>query len=65
MIKQAAIKLHGRIHTLPRPVRHNAIFRDMRQGGKFFSQWECTQGFITEDGEFVDREQADEFKNYN
>lgn len=41
-------------HTLPRPHRHPDIYLDMQKQGIKIGE----QGFITSDGEFVDRRTA-------
>ncbi len=57
-IKQAAIKdAYGAIWTLPKPCRHPDILLNMteqRRGSSLGS----VQGFITEEGRFVTREEA-------
>ena len=60
MINQAAIKWEGRVYTVSRPGRHDAVFILMAQENPdrtvpFVGN---EQGFITECGSFVNREAA-------
>lgn len=59
---EAAALCHytGRVFSLPRPERHSDIIEDMRSdphcAGIKIS--ECTQGFVTSTGRFIDRHLA-------
>ncbi len=56
----AAIRIKDRVYSLPQPARHHDVISDMRcnQGvrGKQDQTWE--QGFVLNDGQFVNRKQA-------
>lgn len=60
----AALKLpDGRIVSLPRPARHSDLFLKIQQDGMPPSEMvkpEIIQGFIRDDGKFVDRKEATE-----
>lgn len=59
LIKAAAIKdSTGKIHTLPPPARHYNIIKQMASEGIRISFTDDVQGFILEDGTFVDRYRA-------
>lgn len=56
-IKAAAIMLsNGAIYVLPPPHRHPDIFCQLQSLGESLA--DSTQGFVTEDNDFVTREQA-------
>lgn len=57
MIVAAAIKQGGIVYSVPRPGRHHHVIKHMVDCGiepPIFGE----QGFLTEDGTFVDREEA-------
>lgn len=57
MIVAAAIRQHGKVYSVPAPGRHhNVIYRIARIEGKY--QPDAEQGFLTEEGIFVDRIEA-------
>jgi len=56
-IEQAAIKHAGLIHTVPRPGRHHDVIREMAKRG-FGPDCMHNQGFVTDMGRFVGREDA-------
>lgn len=59
-IMAAAIKLDGTVHSLPPPARHHTIIGHLvEQGHKPPIGGE--QGFITSDGEFVNRFRAGQY----
>lgn len=58
MIKQAAIKIGNDIHTLPRPARHHDIIRALATEILLPTPIGGTQGFILDDGTFVNRVDA-------
>lgn len=53
----AAIMASGLIHTLPAPARHHNVMRDMRERG-IDERPDEIQGFVLEDGSFVNRTAA-------
>lgn len=56
MIKCAAIKRGELVYSIARPARHHDILHAMfRDGAPLFHE---VQGFLTEFGDFVDREAA-------
>ena len=55
-VDRAAIENTRRVFSLPRPARHEDIFRLMRAAG--FSRLGCRQGFLLSDGRFVGRSEA-------
>ena len=57
MIIAAAIKHGSLIHILPKPARHHDIIREMVLNG-YDKPITGEQGFINDDGEFLDRKQA-------
>lgn len=59
MIVAVAIKLaDGRLYSLPKPSRHcHVIWKIVEETGLPFVSGE-TQGFLKENGEFLDREAA-------
>lgn len=62
MIKQAAIRQDGKIYTTSRPGRHSDIIKQMICDGIYYEEplgW-GEEGFLTEDGAFVDRIKAAE-----
>ena len=52
-ITHAAVKYNDRVYSLPRPWRHHHVLRLI--GGVY---GQCTQGFLTNHGEFVNRNKA-------
>lgn len=57
MIERAAILFEGEVYSLPRPARHHDVLALIFK--KFGSRASgSVQGFLTSDGEFVDRELA-------
>lgn len=57
-IEKAAIWHRGRVYSVPRPGRHHDVIRVMHE--QYGLGPECTfhQGFTTDAGRFVDREDA-------
>lgn len=62
MISTAAIKHKGMIFSLPRPNRHHHILHLMTDLG-IGPREERIQGFLTSEGEFVERLEALEIAN--
>ena len=61
-VKQAAIRDgHGKVHTLPRPARHHNIAHELYDTRGHALLEDDEQGFILEDGSFVDREAGGDF----
>lgn len=61
MIYQTAIRFRGKIWTLPRPARHNHVMSEILkhyENDKSVYIRQDMQGFITDAGEFVDRNVA-------
>jgi hypothetical protein len=58
MIKCAAIKYEGEVYSLPKPSRHHNILHMMIKELKLKKVTSGEQGFLTENGEFVDRIEA-------
>lgn len=56
-ITHVAIVLDGTTHSLPAPNRHHHVIRVIKNLG-ILKQARGIQGFLTEDGVFVDRETA-------
>ena len=61
-VKQAAIRDgQGKVHTLPRPARHHNIAHELYDTRGHALLEDDEQGFILEDGSFVDREAGGDF----
>lgn len=64
-IATAAIRRNsdGKIFTLPRPARHHSLIAMMIKAGEqrpIGQEPRYTQGFVTDDGNFVNRDEAKE-----
>lgn len=57
MIVAAAIQRNGLVFTLPQPARHHDIIHAMGEAG-LAAPINGAQGFLTSNGNFVDRELA-------
>lgn len=58
MIKCAAIKVGGLVLSMPQPARHHHIIHAYYLETSKAIRGGNTQGFLTEEGDFVDREAA-------
>lgn len=58
IIKCAAIKVGKIIYSLPQPARHHNIIHELYFATGYRVRSSSKQGFLTEDGDFVDRETA-------
>lgn len=58
MIKYVAIKQDDTIYCLPKPFRHHDVIRTMVDVCKLPKPVTGEQGFMTNDGDFVDRKEA-------
>lgn len=58
-ILAAAVNAYGMIFSMPRPARHHHILRAMDEAGlDAIAPGPEAQGFLTSEGEFVDRYKA-------
>ena len=55
MITAAAIRVDGKVHTLPPPARHHTILHQLHDDGILQGSQERTQGFIDDELGFVGR----------
>ena len=57
-IERVAIMYEGELYHLPKPARHHDVIREIARLNGVGIQGEDVQGFLDNDGEFVNREQA-------
>lgn len=57
-IVAAAIRLDGVVYSVPRPGRHDNVIHKIWEATKQTVPGSAEQGFLTSDGEFVNRWQA-------
>lgn len=62
-IAAAAIKVHEAVISVPRPGRHHTVFRALADAGIRWQVGTETQGFVTSDGRFVDRDEGFQIAN--
>lgn len=58
IVKEAAIRLNGTVHSVPRPGRHHTIIRILVLEKGFKPPISGEQGFVLSNGEFVRRKEA-------
>lgn len=60
LITHVAIRFDGRVWSLPRPNRHHDVIRHIRAvtGAAYVDAYGKDQGFLDEDGTYLDRKQA-------
>lgn len=58
MITHVAMIVKGKLYSLPKPFRHHNIIYDLAQKGMRTPIAPDSQGFLTDQGEYLDRTQG-------